>query len=1021
MSSKTRKLIWSVPLMATLAVVGALAVFVALGLPNAGPAQAQDAIPAPTLDAGGLTLGNKSIGVDWDYGVADLIAFNISNFRVEWRESTATTWDDAPSEDVSQSSGLTTSYTITGLTNETDYNVRVVAVSGDRESDPSVVRSAIPAPTNPGKPQNVMVSARDGSDKITVTWDAPANDGGADITSYVVTYTFNGSGVTGDQNPESLTGTARKVTITHTAGPLAVGNVIVATVIARSSVSGVDAPETGEHTVAAPSTKAGIDVDSTSSSAAVQVILELENLGATDAAKLVSGGSIELFLEDDYVVPDSIPMDEVFFRVPGGGLTEGNGGRVFVTDRIEVNDGDFFGGDDDWAIQFFLPDLCTLDNDDCDPFNGPDAGSTLQLVISSDAGIKNPSEQEMHSLGYKVLGPSDASDEDGEISLGTKPTLAKISLSADDGGRGKEITIAGSGFNDGTEAEAKVLVAAAGLNDDDDMTNDITCAMVMEHGDSLGTANVGSDDKFSIAFTVHNDEFDAGEVNYICAEDSEAGAPRPASAVKLFKLTASISLDPAQANSGDEVTLKARDFGGALTQISLGPDKTWTSDASVTNDFEIKTIEGDDYTFEVPGGLSGVVQVAAKRDTTRKTADLTVTPSSLTLSETEVAPNQSIIISGSGFSEDSYVLVEKITIDGKPLVVDESGVEKVTTSEAEDANMPGDDGEKAVKTTSAGAFTASVNVWSDDKETNPALDDGTYKVKVTDVLGFSGTTTITVLEPTLTVFPTAVGPRDYITISGANWPVSTTDDDREVRINVDDRNRNTRIDSTGRFNYEYQLRADIGIGQEHTITVTYEPEDDTDPGDIKEEITFLVVSSNVTITPAAAAPGETIDLEMTGMPIHILVDNVIIAGADRLGNANFNTDADGSVTVTGVLVPYADPGFYPVRIEVGEETAVVQLEILAEADVRGAASPLPEAVMDLGDSVVRIFHFNTDSKEWTFYDPRPEFEGLNTLTELAAGQPYWILVSENVENVVLNGKTRNLTCVGGDCWNQLVW
>ena len=43
MSSKTRKLIWSVPLMATLAVVGALAVFVALGLPNANPAEAHSA------------------------------------------------------------------------------------------------------------------------------------------------------------------------------------------------------------------------------------------------------------------------------------------------------------------------------------------------------------------------------------------------------------------------------------------------------------------------------------------------------------------------------------------------------------------------------------------------------------------------------------------------------------------------------------------------------------------------------------------------------------------------------------------------------------------------------------------------------------------------------------------------------------------------------------------------------------------------------------------------------------------
>ena len=44
MSSKTRKLIWSVPLVATLAVVGALAVFVALGLPNANPAEAQQAV-----------------------------------------------------------------------------------------------------------------------------------------------------------------------------------------------------------------------------------------------------------------------------------------------------------------------------------------------------------------------------------------------------------------------------------------------------------------------------------------------------------------------------------------------------------------------------------------------------------------------------------------------------------------------------------------------------------------------------------------------------------------------------------------------------------------------------------------------------------------------------------------------------------------------------------------------------------------------------------------------------------------
>ena len=200
--------------------------------------------------------------------------------------------------------------------------------------------------------------------------------------------------------------------------------------------------------------------------------------------------------------------------------------------------------------------------------------------------------------------------------------------------------------------------------------------------------------------------------------------------------------------------------------------------------------------------------------------------------------------------------------------------------------------------------------------------------------------------------------------------------------------------------------------------MTYKEDDN--PGSIEEEITFIVPSSNVTIIPAAAAPGETIALEITGMPIIRLVEEVVIDGADRLRDS-YTTNNEGNVTVEGIVVPYADPGFYPVRITVGDDTAVIQLEILAEDTVRGAASPLPEALMNLDDNLVRVFHFNTTSKVWTFYDPRPEFEGLNTLTELAAGQPYWMLVSENVENVLLNRQTRNLTCVGSDCWNQEVW
>ena len=532
---------------------------------------------------------------------------------------------------------------------------------------------------------------------------------------------------------------------------------------------------------------------------------------------------------------------------------------------------------------------------------------------------------------------------------------------------------------------------------------------------------MGTDHTVSIVDTVTTDDYTAGATNYVCVRDDNSPERRYALTAKQFKLEPSIAVEPAEVNSGDEVTVKLRDFEVYnVMSVKLAGTEAWTGDTDIdgtgpdtdTDDFEIKyTLGARDLTFEMPGGLSGNIEISVDVGGTSKETTITVVPSSLMLSVTEVAPNQSIIISGTGFKEESYINVEDITIDDIPLVVDESGVERMTV-EGETITV--------VETTSSGTFSASVNVWTVDKvEENPALDAGTYKIEVEDVEGFSGSTMITILAPTLTVTPTTAGPRDYIVISGENWPVSTSDDDREVEIEVDERDRNSDIDSTGRFNLEYQLKATIPIGTVQTIKVTYQ--DKGDRGNIEEEITFIVPSSNVIITPAAAAPGETIDLEMTGMPIHRLVDDVIIDGADRLGNANFNTDADGSITVTGVLVPYADPGFFPVRIKVGEETAVVQLEILAEPRAAGAASALPDAVMDLGDSVVRIFHFNTASKVWTFYDPRPEFDGLNTLTELANGQPYWILVSENVENVVLNGRTRNLTCVGGDCWNQLVW
>ena len=42
------------------------------------------------------------------------------------------------------------------------------------------------------------------------------------------------------------------------------------------------------------------------------------------------------------------------------------------------------------------------------------------------------------------------------------------------------------------------------------------------------------------------------------------------------------------------------------------------------------------------------------------------------------------------------------------------------------------------------------------------------------------------------------------------------------------------------------------------------------------------------------------------------------------------------------------------------------------------------------------------------------------LTHLITGETYLMQIKSTVE-VILNGNTRNLTCVGANCWNQIVW
>ena len=84
----------------------------------------------------------------------------------------------------------------------------------------------------------------------------------------------------------------------------------------------------------------------------------------------------------------------------------------------------------------------------------------------------------------------------------------------------------------------------------------------------------------------------------------------------------------------------------------------------------------------------------------------------------------------------------------------------------------------------------------------------------------------------------------------------------------------------------------------------------------------------------------------------------------------------------------------------------------------GSSESDPSRLFAALPDLVRAFAFDNATKQWDFFDPVvPE---VSTLTRLMPGNIYWLLVSHSTR-LMLNGAERDLSCVGDDCWNLIVW
>ena len=134
-----------------------------------------------------VTPGDGSLSIAWsapaDDGGADITSYDlryISSGAADKADANWTVKDDVWSSGARE-------YTLDGLTNGDRYDLQVRAVNEAGNGPWSASETGTPSTVNaPSAPAALTVTPGDGS--LSIAWSAPADDGGADVTSYDLRY-----------------------------------------------------------------------------------------------------------------------------------------------------------------------------------------------------------------------------------------------------------------------------------------------------------------------------------------------------------------------------------------------------------------------------------------------------------------------------------------------------------------------------------------------------------------------------------------------------------------------------------------------------------------------------------------------------------------------------------------------------------------------------------------------------------------------------------------------------------------
>ena len=347
-------------------------------------------------------------------------------------------------------------------------------------------------------------------------------------------------------------------------------------------------------------------------------------------------------------------------------------------------------------------------------------------------------------------------------------------------------------------------------------------------------------------------------------------------------------------------------------------------------------------------------------------ASVEITAVDLTVSPSIAVVGREVTVTGSGFAKD----VVKIEIGGV------AHCDNTT------------DDECGIAVASGGRVVAAFNIPNHED----LADAGDYTIKVTDDEGRIGTGTVSIPDRTLSVDPLESRIGSTINLSGAGWPTGTGPN--LVGIYYDGIQYATAVTGAdGTWTASIGVPNDAGVGATHTVEAMATVGGADDPN-VMAEADHSTPAAVVTLSSAQAQRGSTITV--SGENFHTFQTVMIDIAGTPVTPSGLTTDGDGRFSGE-VLVPGLSLGNKNLKVDVNDVPVVEFLEIVATPVVTTmAAADVFEPLATAGVLTV-VWHFDNDTKAWSFYDPRPAVAAAVDLTMVSSGDNVWIQVTADME------------------------